>query len=152
MRRLSFLLLFLVPVLAFSGSEGAQPAEHWLVGQWQAEAFGGIVAEEWRQDAEGALVQRGVFIENGTDTTYTQWVKIERIGDQHYLIALPGSAPPQIYTATEFSEEAMVFENPAYENPFRVHYKSGAEGGFSRTVTGRVGGEERVTVMEFERQ
>ncbi len=123
-------------------SELLLPGAVTLIGEYEGPAFGGILNETWMRESSGSVTQVGYYIEAG-DTLSTQTVKIERINDKIYLIALVEDRPPLIFEGVLITNEIVIFENMTYTNPYRIEYTI-FENEYRRVITGTENGEESV--------
>ena len=122
-----------------------------LTGSWQAKAWDGKLLEHWYEAADGSMQASVVYVEKG-DTLYQATTRLEQVGHQLVLISIIKNSAPKIFTATEWTEDRIVFENPDYSNPNKVVYDFSPATGFRRTISGTENGEPSSTTFTFTPQ
>ena len=106
-----------------------------LGGKWTATAFDGRLDEEWSLHEDGWLQQRGYYIEQ-SDTSYSAITKIEQVGKELILFSVIKDGNPKIFKAVMRSDDAIVFQNRDYQNPYEVKYEFLNSNNYRRTITG----------------
>ena len=147
--------LVLVAMLACASSAWAGDsleALAWLEGHWEAEAFGGTIEEIWLPAAGNAM--HGVFrltVEGQMEFSEFLQVTAEDgrlvMRFEHFnpdYSTWEGDGPPMELTATELTEDRVVFEAANEASPGRIVYHQVAEE-LRVTVTGLDG------VLRFQR-
>jgi hypothetical protein len=114
----SWLLIVLVSLAGAGAEPGASLDQFdWLEGAWERE---GGSAEEWKRVSANALEGTAIMERDGVRKV-TEHLRIERLGDRIYYIALPLQNPlPTPFALVEHDDDRWVFENPDYDFPTRI--------------------------------
>lgn len=121
-----------------------------LEGSWKAEAFGGVLVEEWKL-IEGGIMQQESFLMQDEDTTYMAVSQIEKIGGEIILFSVIKNSTPKIFQSISYENNELLFENKDYRNPFSVLYKFLEENRYQRIITGYEGDSLEIYTFEFHR-
>jgi hypothetical protein len=122
-----------------------------LTGSWQAKAWDGMLYERWYQAADGHMQSQVAYVEKG-DTLYEGTTRIAHVNHDLVLISIIKNSAPKIFTATEWTEEKIIFENADYTNPNKVEYDFSAAEGFKRSIFGTEKGEPSNYTFTFTPQ
>ncbi|MGD2089822.1 MAG: DUF6265 family protein [Candidatus Aminicenantes bacterium] len=124
---LLFLIIFLwvgiaVPVEVDSGLHKL----HWLVGQWKGQLGKNTYYESWKPTNHGPLEGRASMVNPQGKTSFTEVLRIDKIGSHIAYIAVVNKNNPVLFTLIENSEEnnkpKWVFENKEHDFPQRIIY------------------------------
>ena len=116
--------LLLLPALSLAG----EPGEHrldWLIGCWMTPD--GSAQEVWVADGDGSLSGFSVSVADNKVSFY-ETLTI-RSGDDGALVytAHPSGQATTSFTATEMTENSVLFVNPDHDYPQRIRYTRVAE-------------------------
>lgn len=120
-------LLGMVFCLSVSTAQEATGVDDftWLVGTWENTRMkpGERGVETWKLHPEGYLSGTGVTI-RGTDTTFTERLRIMQYGGNWYYEATVSHNPaPVLFEITEVSTTGFVSENPDHDFPKKIAYR-----------------------------
>ena len=123
---------------------------HWMVGAWAYDHGDRLVEEHWIQPEGGTMlgVNRTV---NESGTSFFEYLRIERSGDEVVLLASPlGRCPPTPFVLVDRGKRRAVFENPEHDFPQRIIYWREGNALFAR-IEGVADGQERASNWRMER-
>ena len=122
-----------------------------LKGQWVSEAWSGNLHEAWSVDENGHIVQKATYKVAG-EILYTASNKIELVNGELILFSVIKDSTPKIFKATTFTADEVIFENPDYSNPSKVHYKFIDHETFHRTISGVEKRKPTTYTFKFSRE
>jgi hypothetical protein len=124
----------------------------WLEGDWVRQTRSGEATESWRRVSEDTLEGVG-SIAFGGSTTVTEYLRLERFGEEVFFVAKPGHNPmPTPFKLTECSEERAAFENPDHDFPQRIIYMRDGDDGLHVRIDGAMDGQPRAVDFHFTRK
>lgn len=142
--------------LVLGHADAAAPSSldplNWLEGDWVRQTRSGEATESWRRVSDDTL--EGIAsIAFGGSTTVTEYLRLERFGEDVFFVAKPGQNPmPTPFKLTECSEERAVFENPDHDFPQRIIYMRDGDDGLHVRIEGAMDGEARAVDFRFARK
>jgi hypothetical protein len=126
---LSLLLLHAVIVQRPSVDQFA-----WLTGCWTMTRGESVVEEEWLKPLGGTLMGISRTVKGGR-TVEHEFVQIRDVDGKLAYVAKPSGQAEATFPLKTFSDNELVFENPAHDFPQRIMYRRTKDG-----VTARVEG------------
>lgn len=116
--------LLLLPALSLAGEPGEHPLD-WLIGCWVTP--GGSAQEVWVADSDGSLSGFSVSVADNKVSFY-ETLTI-RSGDDGAMVytAHPSGQASTSFTATEMTENSVLFVNPDHDYPQKIRYTRVAE-------------------------
>lgn len=147
--------LLVAAALAATPAATAAPAFaslDWLAGCWRRETPRRIVEETWMAPAAGLLLgaSRTVAVANGALVEYEQ-VRIEARGDTLAYVAKPSRQPEATFTAIQWTDSLVLFENAAHDFPQRVGYRQVSADSVAAWIEGTVDGKARRVEFPYRR-
>ena len=121
-----------------------------LVGNWTAEAWDGVLEEDWVLTDEHKLSQQAVYSENGV-ASYKAQSRIALVDNRLIIYSVIEGSNPKIFKATSTTSSSITFENSDYGYPNKLLYKFKPDGNYSRTISGVENGVEKSYTFEFKR-
>ena len=119
------IILFTAVILMFFSCKNEKPSINdfkWLEGKWAGTSKDLNSFEEW-QPLEGNLLEGVGGGMSGTDTVFSEKIKIEQRGeDIFYSVAVEGNDASVGFKFTGYKNDSIIFENPAHDFPQRVVY------------------------------
>jgi hypothetical protein len=113
---------------------------HWLVGQWKGQVGKNTYYESWKPTNHGTLEGRASMMNAQGKTTFTEVLRIDKIGSHVVYIAAVKRNDPVLFTLTENSDEnnkpIWVFENKEHDFPQRISYTRKARDSMVARVEG----------------
>ena len=143
----------LLPAFAVAADRSAsEDRMAWLVGAWVSETEGGTTTESWRRVSDNTM--EGVaYVTTGDSTRVSEYLRIERFGDDIFYIAKPGQNEfPTAFRLVSAGEKRLVFENPNHDFPQRIIYTLTSETSLSVRIESLADGENRGRSFVFERK
>ena len=113
----------------------------WIAGEWQREVDKKIYRESWEVAHALQLNGRAYKIVDG-DTTVTELLSLEQIGDDIFYIPIVSHNPgPVKFKLVRVDESEAVFENMDHDYPNRIIYRRQEDGGLHARIEGKTAGE-----------
>jgi hypothetical protein len=113
---------------------------HWLVGQWKGQVGKNTYYESWKPTNHGTLEGSASMVNPQGKTTFTEVLRIDKIGSHVVYIAAVKKNHPVLFTLTENSDEnnkpTWVFENKEHDFPQRITYTRKARDSMVARVEG----------------
>lgn len=116
-----------------------------LEGLWEDLSEDGSKIEQWRSVGPNHLTGTG-FVLAGKDTTFIEKLEIKVVDDTlRYFARIPGQTEQYavVFTLKTQTDNALVFENDAYQFPQRIAYEMNSQVEMKSFIEGRDNGEFR---------
>ncbi|MCI5082163.1 MAG: hypothetical protein MRY78_10730 [Saprospiraceae bacterium] len=123
---------------------------HWLIGDWQAVAFNGIMHNSWSLE-DSVLFKAAHYVEGG-DTTYSEISVIAVLDSLPVLRVVPINDRPQEYPCVVYEAERMVFESDVRKEPFRIVMQKTGQDTYTQTNFSNDEGIEYENQFLFEKK
>lgn len=133
------LILFTINVLN-AQSPGIEQFE-WLLGSWKVKMSEGEVYESWTKQDENTLLGKGYYINKG-DTTITEQLRIQKIGNYWTYIPTIRKNHPVLFTLISSGSDIWVFENKEHDFPQRIAYSQKKDGSLLAWIEGEMNGKQ----------
>ena len=136
-----FILVFLWATAVFPAPGDSDLQElHWLKGQWKARMGQNAYYENWKVSNHGTLEGSASMINPQGKTTFTELLRIDKIGTHIVYIAAVNKNHPVLFTLIEtprkHNKPRWVFENKEHDFPQRIVYIQEAQDSLLACVEG----------------
>ena len=133
----------------------AQPAPTvatlaWLAGCWQSELDDPGSGEQWMAPAGGSMLGMSRTVKGGR-TVQFEFMQLRESATGLVFIAQPGGRAGTVFSATQATADAAVFERQGPDFPQRVAYRLRADGGLAARIEGDAGGAPRAVDFPMRR-
>lgn len=103
----------------------------WLIGQWKGNSPSGSSFEDWKMVNDFTIQGKGFIVVNG-DTTFTEGMRIQRLGsDLYYILALDESKQAVKFKLKTYVEQQAIFENETLAFPNQVIIRKNANNSYT---------------------
>ena len=116
--------LLLLPALSLAGEPGEHPLD-WLTGCWVTPD--GSAQEVWVADSDGGLNGFSVSIADNKVSFYETLTIRPGVDGALVYTAHPSGQATTSFTATEMTENSVLFVNPDHDYPQQIRYTRVAE-------------------------
>jgi hypothetical protein len=124
----------------------------WLEGDWLRQTKRGDITERWKRVSENTM-EGVVFVTSGDSIRITEYLRIERFGEEVFYTAKPDENPfPTSFLMTACDEKHVVFENPSHDFPQRIVYTREGDNSLTVRIEGVTDGEARGRNVSFDRR
>jgi hypothetical protein len=166
MKTIGLLLLMILFVL-INGLSGVDAAAavgkdtdlkdlNWLVGQWQGQVNETAYYENWTQSGPDTLEGNASTVDRSGKTTFSETLRIEKIGSHIVYIASVNNQPPVLFTLVgvtgENNRSRWVFENREHDFPQRIIYTKEGPDSLAARVEGLQNGKEEKEEFHLKRR
>lgn len=118
----------------------------WILGFWEMSTPEGTVTESWIRTSDSTYSGIGKFMDSSGKVASTEEILIVlRDGKLLYIpvVSNQNSGKPIIFSESQLSDSAIVFENEAHDFPQRITYNKPAEGTMLAFIEGDINGEQQ---------
>ncbi|OGU28513.1 MAG: hypothetical protein A2057_02175 [Ignavibacteria bacterium GWA2_35_9] len=124
---------------------------HYLEGKWIIEDSDKNIHEEWKKENETLLTSVSFYVKNG-DTTNTETISLEKIGDDIFYIPIVEHNQGHVrFKLTSLIENKAVFENPGHDFPTKIVYEKINNDSLNASIEGMIKGKLKVIDYPFRR-
>jgi hypothetical protein len=158
-RTLAFQILalgFTLSLVFSNQSATAKPAAPkladlaWLAGHWSGEQGGVRTEEVWLAPAGGFLLGMNRSV-SGHGRGSFEFLRIEERAGEIVYVASPGGSGATEFSLRNATSRSAEFANPKHDFPQVIRYELDGEGTLRASVSGKMGGEERVMSWVWKR-
>ena len=123
----------------------------WLVGKWRdtTSSEKEQVHEIWNY-SEDSIYGNGFYVRNNSDTTTPDQSVLKFKNGYFYLINTAKDNSVE-FRLTDFSEDSLLFKNPAHRYPQEVSYKKLSDDFFQIRLFGFIHQQNREVIFRMER-
>ena len=138
------------------GREGARTRHarierlHWLAGCWERGSGQHMIEEQWMRPRGGSMLGMGRTVRGDSTIDYEMVRIIERANDLVY-IAQPSRQAQAEFVASQLTDSAVTFANPAHDFPQRVLYRRGVADSLWARIEGVRDGTARGVDFRYRR-
>ncbi|MDQ1351293.1 MAG: hypothetical protein QG657_1595 [Acidobacteriota bacterium] len=129
---------------------------NWLVGQWQGQVNEATYYESWIQSRQDTLEGSASMVDRSGKTTFSEKLRLEKIGSHIVYIASVNNQPPVLFTligvTRELNRPRWVFENREHDFPQRIIYTREASDSLTAAVEGLQNGKEEKEEFHLKRK
>lgn len=133
----------LVSLISASASAVEVESLAWLAGCWQPEKGDAGSVEHWLAPAGGTMFGVSRTVKNGKTVEFEFMQLRTNAEGKLVFIALPSGQKEATFVASDVSESAVTFENPAHDFPQKVIYRLQPEGRLVARIEGTRDGKAR---------
>ncbi len=152
---LFLVILWAVIAVPVEGESDLQEL-HWLVGQWKGQVGKNTYYENWKSTNHGTLEGSASMVNPQGKTTFTEVLRIDKIGSHVVYIAAVKKNHPVLFTLIENSEDnnkpTWLFENKEHDFPQRITYTRKAQDSTVARVEGVYKGKKEIQEFRLTRE
>jgi hypothetical protein len=133
----------LVSLISANASAAGVESLAWLAGCWQPEKGDAGSGEHWLAPAGGTMFGVSRTVKNGKTVEFEFMQLRTNAEGKLVLVALPSGQKETTFVASDVSDSAVTFENPAHDFPQKVIYRLQPVGRLVARIEGTRDGKVR---------